>query len=42
MHKVQIILECDSELVGEILAAANLAAKKAGKAVICTAVEQKR
>ena len=39
---VQITIECDSEMVGEILAAANLAAKKRGKTVLVTSVEDKK
>lgn len=39
---VQITLECESKLVGEILAAANFAAKKHGNNVIVTTVEEKK
>jgi len=41
-RKVVITMECDTELVGEILAAASLAGKKHGKDVVVTSVEEKR
>lgn len=37
-----ITMECDTDMVGEVLAAANLAVKKHGKDVVVTSVEPKK
>jgi len=41
-NTIRIVMECDSDMVGEVLAAANLACKKHGKECLVTAVEEKR
>jgi len=41
-QKVQIVLECDTELVGEILAAVHDVSVRRRKEVVCTAVENKK
>ena len=39
---IQIVLECESEIVGEVLAAANFAAKKRGKSILVSSIEEKK
>lgn len=40
-RKVVITMECDTEIVGEILAAASLVGKKRAKDVVVTQVEER-